>query len=32
MRENAESRHPPVKLVDVLDVAEEGADILRFER
>lgn len=26
-----ERRHPPVKLIDVLDVAEEGADLLGFE-
>jgi len=25
-------RHQPVKLIDVFDVAEEGADLLWFER
>lgn len=27
-----ERRHQPVKLIDVLNVAEEGADLLGFER
>lgn len=29
--DNTKKRHKPVKLIDVLDVAEEGADLLGFE-